>query len=172
MSKGFYMSTILELFGKLQQMDEDLIAFEFEEHKELLNQTREKITAYHEVRSRIMHEQEETMQRFKSLKDKYDRLGKQMERIDNYLIMACKSFDVTSFPGNNVTMKLISQKRIKPKYEPSGDFHTRFPDYCKEQMDVDYKWDREKLIEDFKRGDHFAKELAEEYTTQYLRFNV
>lgn len=166
------MPNIVELFSQLQQMDEDLIEFEFEDQAQLVNDTKEKITAYYEVRQRLLAESEQTALRAAQLKEKNEKIERQIARLDEYLKMACKAHGVTEFPGNGVHMKVISQRRVRPKFEPSDEFNFKYPAYCRAETTVKYKWDRDALITHFKQGEELAKELAEEYTTEFVRFKL
>lgn len=166
------MPTILDLFEKLKQIDDDLIEFTPEDHKDLLNDTKAKITAYHEVKSRLLCEREMTKERIKLLEDRFNSFEIQIKKLDEYLKMACKACGVTEFPGNGVTLKLISQKRVRPKCPAASWIARDYPMYCSEEIEKHYKWDNSKILADYKAGLSSVKEIAEEYTTEYLRFKL
>jgi len=166
------MPNIFELFYKLKEMDEDLIEFQFEDHRELLKDTQEKIDAYYDVRSRLQSEAARIATDVEALIRKQKRIENKIARIEAYLIDACKKFDIKEFKGTRVDLKLIETTRYRPRYLPDQSFYEKWPQYCSEEIDTKYSWNREKLVADFKEGKDSAREICEEYKSEYLRFKL
>lgn len=163
------MPNIFEMFAKLKEMDEELVEFSFEDQKDLLQDTQVKVDSYVEVRARLKYEAERVGLEIEKLKNHQQRLQKQTERLEEYLFNACKAFQITEFKGNKNRIKLIATTRYRPKFPPDSECFTKYGPYC--LGDISYKWNRDALLEGFKIGDPLAKEVFEEYQSEYLRFS-
>lgn len=159
---------LLEIF---RRHDDGLIELPPELAKYYGEMQRDKIDAT----KRVIDDREAKIAWLKSNSQKFREVANTMEEdlagLKKHMADLMKSEEALMFKGVLFEMKLIKNSYFAMKRDATPEDLVRFPEYCREKIEVTYEWDKKKIEEDLAKNPKLL-DIAEYKPKDYIRFNV
>ncbi len=158
---------ILELFQALDDMDNDLVEFSPDAHKDLMEDTKNKVDAYYFVLQR-MEEREEALRKIqKSTCEKISKVMAARERVKDYLKFCAREFNIKKFAGNDFQFSVSTRKMMEITADPE-----QFKDHALVRAETKYRWSRADVELYFRENPKSVEGIASEKEIETIRFGL
>jgi len=161
--------TLLSLLSDLENVDNGLLNFNPEEHRELLLKAELKIDAYKYMDVKYDSRIREVADEIKALTEIKRSLESKQTALRKTMIWVFKEKSIDKFSGVKYVASLISKTKISIfRTEPDAPLYFKFPHLIKRE----YSWDKRAFDNEFKSNpelQNFATEEKSEYITFKLK---
>ncbi len=158
---------ILDLLKSLDDMDNELVEFSPDAHKDLMEDTKNKVDAYYFVLQR-MEEREEALRKIqKSTCEKIAKVMAARERLKDYLKFCARQFNIQKFAGNDFQFSVSTRKMLEITADPE-----QFKDHTLVRAETKYRWSRADVELQFKTNPESLAGIAQEKDVETIRFGL
>jgi len=161
------VKTILDLLQSLDDMDNELTEFSPTAHKEIMENTKEKVDAYYFVLQRF-EEREAALRKIqKETCEKIARVMQARERVKDYLKFCSKHFNLNKFTGNDFQFTVSTRRMLEITARPED-----FKDHPFVTETKSYKWSRPDVEAEFRANPESLAGIAQEKEVESIRFGL
>lgn len=134
-------STLSDLLYQLNLADQDLIEFDWEKQKEMIDETKLKVDAYKYILDRYQLLIDQKKAEIDEIRSVVKSLESQQTALKGYLKYGMEKFGFQKLSGKRYTVSIQSRKSLSLAREPDTELAFKFPDFVR----VKREWEINKI---------------------------
>lgn len=159
--------TLLSLLTDLENVDNGLIEFDPETHREVILKTSLKIDNYKYMLTKYDSRISEIAAEIAELTIAKSTLQKKQDALKAMMLYAFQEKSIDKFPGERYVASRISKEVVVIKQQPDPRTYLAYPNLVRRE----YSWDKRAFDSEFKTNESL-KDFATVEKSEYIKFNL